>query len=45
LNIEAPGLGVHLYKETPSGNISKKGGTTVFLNFCPWCGEQLRETQ
>jgi hypothetical protein len=33
-----------LYETTPTGRISKKS-RTVFLNYCPWCGEQLRETQ
>ena len=41
LELGVADLGVELYKKTPSGNISKKGRATVYLNFCPFCGQQL----
>ena len=28
---------------TPAGHISKKGSINVFLNFCPFCGADIRE--
>ena len=40
--IEAGGWGIKLLNKTPGGNIAKKGAT-VFLNYCPFCGKQLRE--
>ena len=43
LELGVAGLSVQLDKRTPSGNISKKGRCTVYLNFCPFCGEKLRE--
>lgn len=43
LGMGVAGLSVQLDKLTASGNISKKGRLTVYLNFCPFCGEKLRE--
>jgi len=43
LELGVAGLSVQLDKKTASGNVSKKGRLTVYLNFCPFCGEKLRE--
>ena len=32
---------VSLIKLTKAGNVSKKNGPLVFLNFCPFCGKEL----
>lgn len=34
---------VRLYKLTPAGNFSKRGGGVLFLNNCPFCGAPLEE--
>ncbi len=43
LDLGVAGLSVQLDKRTPSGNVDKKGKLTVYLNYCPFCGEKLRE--
>ncbi len=45
LDFGVAGLSVQLDKKTQSGNVSKKGRLTVYLNFCPFCGEKLREIE
>lgn len=45
---EGPGLelgpwSIRLYKATPAGNVSKKGATSMLMNFCPFCGEALTD--
>ena len=45
LQLGVAGLGVQLNKKTASGSLSKKGRATVYLNFCPFCGEKLREIE
>lgn len=42
-NLECPGWAVRLFNETPSGRISSKPAGSLFLNFCPICGERLHE--
>ena len=34
---------VKVYKLTKAGNIAKKGGGYLRLNYCPICGEKLIE--
>jgi hypothetical protein len=34
---------IALPRLTPSGNVSRKSGMNVFLNFCPFCGADIRE--
>lgn len=43
LTLECPGWAVRLFNETPSGRISSKPAGSLFLNYCPICGESLRE--
>lgn len=43
LDFEVGGWALRLLKLTPAGNISKKGGAFIFLNFCLFCGATLRE--
>lgn len=45
LDLEVKGLAIKLYKKTQAGNLSKRGSATAFLNYCPWCGKQLREIE
>lgn len=33
---------VKLFHETPAGNVSKKSAPSVRLNYCPFCGVDLR---
>lgn len=42
-DIELGNWGAKLLKKTPGGNISTKGGATMYLNYCPLCGKELRE--
>lgn len=34
---------IRLPRLTPSGNVSRKSGMNLFLNFCPFCGADIRE--
>ena len=34
---------IYLPALTPSGNISKRGSTNILLNYCPFCGADIRE--
>ena len=36
-------LCARLSKKTASGNLSRKGGAWLVVNFCPICGNQLQE--
>ncbi len=45
LDLGVATLSVQLDKLTASGNVSKKGRLTVYLNYCPFCGEKLREIE
>ena len=31
---------IKLLKMTPAGNISKKGGSTLIMSYCPLCGTE-----
>lgn len=44
-DIECRGWAVRLFNETPSGRISTKDAGTLRLNFCPFCGQDLREKE
>lgn len=44
-NLECPGWAVKLFKGTSSGRVSSKDMGSLFLNFCPMCGESLREKE
>ena len=37
------GWSARLLKKTPLGAISKKGAAFITLNYCPFCGQDLRE--
>lgn len=45
LDMRVGTLSVKLRKETRAGNISKRDGMVVYVTYCPWCGEKLRETE
>lgn len=34
---------IKMFQLTPSGNISRKGYINVRMNYCPFCGEKIRE--
>ena len=36
---------IQMYSLTKSGTISRRGRATIFINFCPFCGKQLREIE
>jgi hypothetical protein len=45
IDLGVAGLSVQLDKRKPNGNVDKKAKLTVYLNFCPFCGEKLREVE
>jgi len=44
MELRADKLAVKLYKLTKAGNMSKAGSSSLFINFCPICGTDLRLT-
>ena len=49
LSIDKKGLmvvndwAIHCFKMTSAGNISTKNKTIMYLSFCPFCGQKLRD--
>lgn len=41
-NITTKDWAIWLFKMTPAGNLSRVGHAQVFLNFCPFCGMEIR---
>ncbi len=42
-NIKEGNWSIKLFHSTPSGRISTKSTPSVVMNYCPFCGAQLRE--
>ena len=42
-DLKATDYAVKVYNLTSSGRISRKGRSHLMLNYCPMCGEQLRD--
>jgi hypothetical protein len=41
-NIVLAGWSIKLFHETAGGNVSKKSAPSVRVNYCPFCGVDLR---
>jgi len=45
LKFECGRWAVEMHKRTKSGNVSKLGGKTLFLAYCPVCGEKFEDEE
>ena len=43
MNMSVASWSIKLLKKTAAGNVSKKGGATLIMSYCPACGTKLTD--